>query len=230
VPEPVEPPPTPWAFPDPTPSPDDLVAMGADLAPGTLLAAYRRGLFPMHVSKRRLGWWSPDPRGVIPLDGLTVSRSLRKSVPRFELRTDTAFRAVMTACAEGRRHGNWITPAFVAAYSDLYDRGWAHSVEAWSPEGHLVGGLYGVAIGGFFAGESMFHLATDASKVALVGLVAQMRRGGYTLLDVQWVTPHLATLGAVPVRRRDYLSLLTAALARPARWAQVERIDDPLRG
>jgi leucyl/phenylalanyl-tRNA--protein transferase len=226
----MEPPPTRWAFPDPTTAPEDLVAVGADLRPGTVLAAYRSGLFPMQVSRRELGWWSPDPRGVVPLDGVKVSRSLRKSCARFVLRTDTAFRSVMVACAEGRRDGNWITPAFVDAYTDLHERGWTHSVEAYTPEGHLVGGLYGVAIGGLFAGESMFHRATDASKVALVGLVAHLRRGGFTLLDVQWVTPHLATLGAVPMARPDYLRNLAEALARPAAWPAVERIDDPLGG
>ena len=151
----------------PSGAPDDLVCLGADLEPGTLLAAYRAGLFPMPYDRRRLGWWSPDPRGVLPLDRLRVTRSLRRSVRRYEVRIDTAFRDVITACATTRRRGGWITPAFIAAYDRLHELGWTHSVEAWTDDGQLAGGLYGVAIGGLFAGESMFHRGTDASKVAL---------------------------------------------------------------
>ena len=143
-----------------------------------MLAAYRRGLFPMPVSRRRLGWWSPDPRGILPLDALRVTRSLRRSLRRYELRVDTSFRAVMAACGRPDRPGGWITPAFLDAYDELHDLGWAHSVEAWSPDGELVGGLYGLAIAGLFAGESMFSDARDASKVALVGLVDHLRDCG----------------------------------------------------
>ncbi|HET7489878.1 MAG TPA: leucyl/phenylalanyl-tRNA--protein transferase [Acidimicrobiales bacterium] len=214
---PVEPPPSPWAFPRPA-GDDDLIAVGADLEPGTLLAAYRAGLFPMPVgepsSPLLLGWWSPVQRGVIPLDGLRVTRSLRASCRRFETVVDGAFEEVITACGEKRRPHGWITPEFVDAYVALHHLGWAHSVEAWA-DGRLAGGLYGVSIGGFFAGESMFHRQRDASKVALVGLVDLLRAGGASLLDVQWVTPHLATLGAVEVPRDEYLSLLPAALAGP---------------
>jgi leucyl/phenylalanyl-tRNA---protein transferase len=213
---PVEPPPTPWQFPAPTSAPDDLVCLGADLEPGTILAAYRAGLFPMPYDRRRLGWWSPDPRGVLPLDRLRVSRSLRRSARRYEVRVDTAFRDVITACATTRRRGGWITPAFIAAYERLHELGWTHSVEAWADDGELAGGLYGVAIGGLFAGESMFHRRVDASKVALLALVEQLRASGMTLLDVQWVTPHLATLGATDVPRARYLTLLGDALAVPA--------------
>jgi len=215
TPEPLEPPPTPWQFPSPTGAPDDLICLGADLEPGTLLAAYRSGLFPMPYDRRRLGWWSPDPRGVLPLDLLHVSRSLRRSARRYQVRIDTAFLDVITACATTRRRGGWITPAFIAAYSRLHDLGWTHSVEAWTDDGELAGGLYGVAVGGLFAGESMFHRRTDASKVALLGLVDQLRASGMTLLDVQWVTPHLATLGATEVPRAHYLALLEEALAVP---------------
>lgn len=198
---------------------EDLVAVGADLQPGTLLAAYRAGLFPMGVGRHGrspIGWWSPDPRGVLPLDGLHVSRSLRRSLRRFEIRVDTAFEEVVAACADRRRAGRWITPDIAEAYAVLHCLGWAHSVEAWR-EGRLVGGLYGVAIGGLFAGESMFHRETDASKAALVGTVERLAADDdhRRLLDVQWCTPHLATLGVVEVPRGEYLRRLAAALAAP---------------
>ena len=164
-----------------------------------------------------MAWWSPDPRAVIPLDGLRVSRSLRKSCARYEIRVDTAFAAVVDACADPRRPGGWITAAIRDAYVELHRLGWAHSVEAWDGDGTLAGGLYGIAIGGLFAGESMFHHRADASKVALVGLVARLRDDGHDgdgrLLDVQWRTEHLATLGAVEVTRARYLQLLERALS-----------------
>lgn len=189
------------------------MALGADLEPGTLLAAYRAGLFPMPV-EQGLGWWSPEPRAVLPLDGLRVSRSLRRSRTRFTVTVDTAFEEVIAACAEPRGEGEWITPEIQAAYVRLHRLGWVHSVECWAgPD--LVGGLYGVAIGGLFAGESMFHRAADASKVALVALVELLRDGGAVLLDVQWRTPHLATLGVVDVTRPAYQRLLAAALRQP---------------
>ncbi len=197
---------------------DGLVAVGADLEPATVLDAYRRGLFPMPLSgfgrRELLGWWSPDPRGVLPLHGLHQSRSLRRSRRRFEVRLDTAFEQVISACADPGRDGAWISPAIHAAYLRLHRLGWAHSVEAWTPGGDLAGGLYGVAIGGLFAGESMFHRETDASKVALVGLAELLVAGGATLLDVQWATPHLRSLGAVDVPRGRYLELLDEALGQ----------------
>ncbi|MFP5376083.1 MAG: leucyl/phenylalanyl-tRNA--protein transferase [Acidimicrobiia bacterium] len=215
---PVEPPAHPWSFPPPRPG-DDLVAVGADLAPGTLLAAYRSGLFPMPLDAPGagavLGWWSPEERGVLPLDGLRVSRSLARSCTRFEARLDTAFAEVVEACADARRPHGWITKEIRDAYVELHGLGWAHSVEAWTPDGELAGGLYGVAVGGLFAGESMFHRRTDASKVALVALVRMLREGGASLLDVQWRTPHLASLGAVAVPRAEYRRRLQAALERP---------------
>ncbi|MEM9034672.1 MAG: leucyl/phenylalanyl-tRNA--protein transferase [Actinomycetota bacterium] len=206
-----EPPPTAWAFPDPSVADDDgLVGVGADLEPGTVLAAYRSGLFPMPV-RRTIGWWSPDPRGVIPLDALRVSRSLRRSVRRYEVRVNTAFEAVVEACADpGRPHG-WISADIERAYTDLHELGWAHSVEAWD-DGRLVGGLYGVSVGGLFAGESMFHRAPDASKVALVGLVHWLNAAGARLLDVQWTTDHLRSLGAIDVPRERYLELVRDAV------------------
>ncbi len=200
------------------------MGIGADLEPGTLLAAYRSGLFPMPVGRRRLGWWSPDPRGVLPLDGLRVSRSLRRSLRRYELRVDTAFRDVVVACADPNRAGRWINQAIVDAYTGLHQLGWTHSVEAWSPDGQLVGGLYGVAVQGLFAGESMFSWSSDASKVALVGLVQHLRDSGMELLDVQWQTDHLATLGVVEVARPKYLELLGHAVASTAAWAPARQI------
>ena len=194
------------------------MGVGADLEPGTLLLAYRSGLFPMPVGGEGdevLAWWSPDPRGVIPLEQLRVTRSLRASCRRFDVRVDTAFEEVIDACADPSRRGRWITPAVRAAYVELHRLGWAHSVETWTSDGHLAGGLYGVAIGGLFAGESMFHRQRDASKVALVSLVTRMRARGATLLDVQWVTPHLATLGAVDLDRHEYLRRVEVAVAQP---------------
>jgi leucyl/phenylalanyl-tRNA---protein transferase len=189
-----------------------LVAIGADLEPGTLLAAYRTGLFPMPFDRRRIAWFSPDPRGILPLDNMHVSRSLRRSCRRFETRVDTQFRTVMHECASPRRSGGWIDRRIIQAYSRLHELGWAHSVETYL-DGTLVGGVYGVQIGGFFAGESMFHRATDASKVALVRLVELLHHGGASLLDVQWTTPHLVSLGAVDVERDDYLTRLAEAVA-----------------
>lgn len=214
---PVEPPPTTWQLPSPEgPHPQGLVGVGADLEPGTLLAAYRAGLFPMPL-RRRIGWWSPLQRGVIPLGGLRLSRSLRRSCRRFEIRVDTAFDEVIAACAA--RGDTWITAEIVASYRRLYDLGWVHSVEAWNGAGELVGGLYGVAIGGLFAGESMFYRETDASKVALVGLVQLLTDGvadvDDRLLDTQWSTPHLASLGCLEIPRDEYLTRLKTALSRP---------------
>jgi len=208
---PIEPPPTKWRLPSPTDADEyGLVGVGADLEPGTLLSAYRGGLFPMPFRKRLLGWWSPDPRGVLPLDAMHVSRSLRRSCHRFEIRFDTAFEEVIRGCGDPSRPHGWITEAFVTAYVRLHRLGWAHSVETWR-DGRLVGGLYGVRINGFFAGESMFHVETDASKVALVALVDWLNESRATLLDVQWSTPHLASLGVVEISRTDYLRRLAVA-------------------
>ena len=205
-----------WRFPPPEewPDDDDVVCVGGDLAPATLIEAYTNGLFPMHLhgSKDALGWWSPVTRGIFPLDGIRVSRSLRRSMRRYAVTFDGAFRDVIRACADARRGGKWITSEFIDAYSDLHDLGWAHSVECRDDGGRLVGGLYGVRVGRFFAGESMFQTADDASKVALVSLVGAMVADGMVLLDTQWVTPHLASLGAVEIPRARYLSLLADAL------------------
>lgn len=224
---PIEPEPSPWAFAD-LRDPgaghggaelDDLVGMGADVAPGTLLAAYRHGIFPMPGESARdpMMWFSPVRRGLLPLDGLVVSRSLRRSVRDFEIRIDTSFDQVVASCADPRRPHGWIDKRIRRAYGNLHELGWAHSVEAWQDD-RLVGGLYGVAIGGLFAGESMFHRVRDASKVALVGLVSALREAGsidQRILDVQWRTDHLASLGVVEMGRDDYLDRLEKALRLP---------------
>jgi leucyl/phenylalanyl-tRNA---protein transferase len=205
-----------WAFPPPESwANDDLVGSGADLEPSTLINAYSHGVFPMGIGRggNQIGWWSPDPRGVLPLDGLRVTRSMRQSAKQFTVRIDTNFEAVMRACAAPTREGAWINKHFLRAYTALHQLGWAHSVETYNDDGHLVGGLYGVRINGFFAGESMFHLQRDASKVALMHLVQTMRECGMRLLDVQWTTPHLASLGVVDIPRAEYLALLARAVA-----------------
>ncbi|MBA3654420.1 MAG: leucyl/phenylalanyl-tRNA--protein transferase [Actinobacteria bacterium] len=164
----------------------------------------------------RLGWFSPDPRAVLPLDGLRISRSLRRSCRRYTVTVDHDFAAVIRACGDPVRPHGWINDEIVGAYERLHAAGFAHSVEAWSPEtGGLAGGLYGVALGGLFAGESMFSHQADASKVALVALVSALRTGGGVLLDVQWQTDHLASLGAVEIPRERYLELLAAAVDLP---------------
>ncbi len=198
------------------------MAIGADLAPGTVLAAYRRGLFPMPVDAPRgqssgeMAWWSPEERGVLPLAKLRVSRSMRQSRKHFEIRVDTCFAEVVAGCSDPTRTGGWIDEAIAAAYSELHELGWAHSVEAWH-DGELAGGLYGLAVGGLFAGESMFTRVRDASKVALMGLVELLsdEYAGARLLDTQWQTPHLATLGVEEIPREDYLARLAEALPLP---------------
>jgi len=220
---PVEPEPTAWVLPDASRARrgEELLGIGADLAPGTLLAAYRGGLFPMPVeSGGPIGWWSPDPRGVLRLDDLRVTKSLRSSCRRFTITIDTAFDEVVLACGDPRRPGGWIDDGIRSAYSELHRLGWAHSVETRTADGDLVGGLYGVEIGGLFAGESMFSTVRDASKVALVALVERLRAASAAdgsdparrLLDVQWSTEHLASLGVSEVPRRRYLRRLADAL------------------
>ena len=212
---PTEPPPCAWEFP-PAAAADEqgLLALGADLEPGTLLAGYRAGIFPMPLTGvRQVGWFSPDPRGIVPLDSFQPSRSLRRSARRFTVTADVSFAAVVAGCADRRRPGGWITPDVRVAYERLHRLGWAHSIEVWDEGGALAGGLYGVEIGGLFAAESKFHVRTDASKVALAALVQRLRdAGGGRVLDVQWTTPHLTTLGACDIQRPEYLRRLAAAL------------------
>ncbi len=214
---PIEPPPSRWAFPPAEEAPDRApLGIGADLEPGTLLAAYRAGIFPWPDDGGRLLWWAPDPRAVLPLDAFHESRSLRRVRPHFAVTRDRAFADVMRGCAS--THGpTWITPGMLAAYVRLHDLGWAHSIEVWR-NGTLVGGVYGVAVGGLFAAESMFHRASDASKIALAELVEHLRDRGFGLLDVQLLTPHLASLGAIEVAREAYLTGLAAVVGNPVSW------------
>jgi leucyl/phenylalanyl-tRNA--protein transferase len=208
-----------WRLPPPSEWPDgDLLALGADLEPSTVVEAYRRGMFPMGVGQLgdRLGWWSPNPRGILPLDGLRVTRSMRQSAKHFETRVDTCFARVMRACANPSRGRSWITEEFIEGYTRLHELGWTHSVEVFDRSGELVGGLYGLRIDGCFSGESMFHVERDASKVALMALVDLMRSSGMTLLDVQWCNEHLASLGAIAIPRSAYLMRLAAALRKPS--------------
>lgn len=187
------------------------------ITPRLLLRAYAAGLFPMaeDAEDEHLHWFDPRERGIFPLDGLIVSKSLAKTIraKKFEIRVDHDFNAVIAACAESRpgRERTWINRAIAGLFRDLFDMGFVHCVEAWR-EGQLVGGLYGLTLGGAFFGESMFHRATDASKVCLTYLVARLRRGGYSLLDAQFVTPHLASLGAIEISRGAYRRKLDAAL------------------
>lgn len=229
-----------WRFPEPsTADGDGLVGVGADLEPETLLHAYRQGIFPWPHPGMPLPWFSPDPRGVIWLEGLRTSRSLRQRLRRsgWETTVDQAFETVVAACAERYRpEGTWIIPEMRAAYLRLHRLGHAHSLEVWRGQ-ELVGGLYGVSVGGVFTGESMFHHATDASKVALVDLVDRLAEAGGRLVDVQLVTEHLASLGARPMPRREYLSLLRgtrdAAVGLPRDRRPVARLapsTTPARG
>ena len=183
--------------------------------PAVLVRAYREGRFPMGLEGGEIGWFSPDPRGILPLDAFHVPARLTRVVRRgdFAIRVDTAFESVMRACAAQRAEGTWINDEILASYSALHRLGLAHSVEAWR-EGTLAGGLYGVHLGGAFFGESMFHRTPNASKAALVALVDRLVRRGFLLLDTQWVTPHLAQFGAVEIPRRQYLRLLSTALAK----------------
>ena len=187
-----------------------------------LIAAYAQGIFPMSLGEEtggEIGWFSPDPRGIIPIDKLTVSRRLARVIrqKRFDVRVDTAFEAVMRACASDREEGTWISEEIIESYVALHQRGLAHSVETWR-DGRLVGGLYGVHLGSAFFGESMFHTETDASKVALVALVERLREKGFTLLDTQWITPHLEQFGAIEIPKAEYLERLSQAIGKRANF------------
>ena len=186
-----------------------------------LVAAYRAGFFPMAHDSGEIHWYSPDPRGILPLDGFHASRRLLRTVRsgRFSVTIDQGFRDVMAACAADRDEGTWIDAEIVQGYCALHDAGLAHSVEVWH-EGTLAGGLYGVAIQGAFFGESMFHRVTDASKVALWSLCTRLRERGFRLLDIQWLTPFLAMCGAIEIPRDDYLGCLEAALGTTCRFSE----------
>lgn len=209
---------------------DGLVAVGGDLSVERLLVAYQSGIFPW--SAEPITWWSPDPRAIFEFDQVHVSRSLRRTLRRqpFQLTLNRAFRAVMEACATVPRKGGgtWITPGLVDAYVRLHLQGHAHSIECWQ-DGRLVGGLYGVAIGGLFAGESMFHRVDDASKVALVTLLAHLRARGYRLFDTQMLTETTRQLGAREIPRQEYLARLRRALPAPCSFG-AEPLPDPPPG
>jgi leucyl/phenylalanyl-tRNA--protein transferase len=197
-----------------------LVAVGGDLRPETLLEAYRRGVFPWYDESLPVCWWSPDPRAIIPLDEFHVSRRLGRTIRagRYTVTVNRDFSAVMRGCSI-RAEGTWITPDMLEGYERLHELGHAHSVETWRDD-ELAGGVYGVSLGGLFSAESMFHLHSDASSVALVTLVERLRARGYALLDVQMVTEHTAKLGAVEIPRRDYLKRLRHAIGLDAKFQE----------
>lgn len=214
-------PPSRWRFPDVRRAPaQGLVGAGGDFAPESIVAAYRAGIFPWPHPDEEYLWFSPDPRAILPLDGLVITRRLGRTARsgRFRVTVDLAFEAVMRACAEDRPEGTWITPALIAGYTRLHSLGWAHSVEAWTRDGQLAGGLYGVGVGAMFGAESMFHRVSDASKVAMVALVQHGLRIGIELIDIQVLTEHTRRMGGVEVPRESYLRLLAAAASHTADW------------
>ena len=194
---------------------DDCVVAGADLDPATIIDAYRHGAFPMPQAGRLL-WWSPVRRGVLEPPSMQVTRSMRRSARRYRVTVDTAFEQVIDACADPSRPGGWIDTDIRAAYVELHRLGWAHSVETRDGDGRLVGGVYGLGLGRLFAGESMFYRERDASKIALMGLVDVL--GDAALVDVQWQTPHLASLGVVEWPRSAYLDALPDLVDAPSPW------------
>lgn len=199
---------------------DGVVGIGGDFAPSTVVAAYRQGIFPWPHPEQEHLWFSPDPRAVIELDGLHISRRLARTIGqgRFRVTMNAAFDEVVVLCAE-REEGTWITPAYRDGYGALHRLGWAHSFEVWTADGSLVGGLYGVAIGGLFGAESMFHRVSDASKVAMAALMQRARESGGGLVDVQVITAHTRRMGAVDISRREYLRRLAAERDREVPWS-----------
>jgi leucyl/phenylalanyl-tRNA--protein transferase len=187
------------------------------IPPELLLQGYRLGVFPMAMEDESIAWFSPDPRAIIPLEDFHVPHALRREWRRkvFEIKVDNRFGEIIRACA--KRKDTWINREIIESYERLHELGYAHSVEAWS-KNRLAGGLYGVAIGGAFFGESMFHRVTDASKIALVALVEHLRARKFTLLDTQWLTPHLARFGAIEISRKHYLRLLRSAVELPRKF------------
>jgi leucyl/phenylalanyl-tRNA---protein transferase len=188
------------------------------IEPDLLLHGYRLGVFPMAMDDDSIGWFSPDPRAIIPLEDFHVPHALKREWRKkiFEIRVDTRFNEVIRACAE--RNDTWINEEIINSYKQLHKLGYAHSVEAWR-EGRLAGGLYGVAIGGAFFGESMFHRVTNASKIALLGLVERLRAEKFALLDTQWLTPHLKQFGAIEIPRSRYLRMLARAVELPRKFS-----------
>ncbi len=211
-----------WDFPTLEQMPqDDLVILGADLKPETVIDSYQHGIFPMHIevaNKRQIGWWSPQQRGILPLNKINISKSLQKSMKKFHVSFDQAFDQVIDGCGDDKRPQGWINKEIKIAYKKLFELGYVHSVEVWNKKDELVGGLYGVEVQGLFAGESMFHKETDASKTAMVYLVKKLKdAGGKRLFDVQWQTPHLKSMGVIKIPRKKYLSLLPEVMkTKPA--------------
>ncbi len=200
---------------------EGLVAVGGDLSPQRLVLSYRQGIFPWYSKDQPVLWWSPDPRGIIPLNKLHIGTTLQKFLKRktYEIKFNTAFENVIRSCAvtHNDSESGWITEEMVLAYKKLHDLGFAHSVEYWK-NGKLAGGLYGVAIGGLFAGESMFYKEPNASKLALIALVERMKAQGFTLLDCQMVTEATKRFGAIEISRKEYLRLLGKALSEPCKF------------
>lgn len=197
-----------------------LVAYGGDFEPESVVSAYVRGIFPWPHGETEMLWFSPDPRAIIPVGGLHVSRRLERTIRsgRFRVTLDAAFERVICACAV-REEGTWITERLVRGYVKLHELGWAHSFETWTADGELAGGLYGVAVGSMFGAESMFYRVTDASKVAMVAMMEHAERIGLTLVDVQVLTEHTERMGAIEVPRSDYLRRLRGALEHRVDWS-----------
>jgi len=209
-----------YAFPDAQFSPsDEPVAAGGDFAPETIVEAYRHGIFPWPHPNEEFLWFSPNPRAVIPIEGLHVSRRLERTLRtgRFRATMNAAFPEVIRACT-AREEGTWITPRIIEAYCRLHELGWAHSFETWTPDGVLAGGLYGVAVGGLFGAESMFYRVPDGSKAAMVAMMTQARLSGMALIDVQVLTAHTVSMGALEIPRTEYLFQLAAALRLPVQF------------
>ena len=203
-------------FPDPSlADPDGLLAVGGNLEPETLLSAYQQGIFPWFDEDTPILWWSPDPRAILEFDNLYISKRLARTIRtnKFQVTFNQDFDAVVKGCTYRPEEGTWITPEVANAYGEFHRRGHAHSVEVWQ-QGILVGGLYGVAIGGLFAGESMFSTVSDASKIALVALVSRLKEKGYQLFDLQIINEHTSTMGATEIPRDDYLARVKTAIKK----------------
>lgn len=205
----------PWVLPE-FATPEGIVGVGGDLRPEPLIEAYTAGIFPWYNPGDPIIWWSPDPRAIFDLHNFHVPRRLAATIKqkKFRITVNRQFRAVMEGCAAEREEGTWITVEMIEAYTILHQRGQAHSLEVWLGE-DLVGGIYGVAIGGFFAGESMFHRVRDASKVALVSLLCHLRDRGFELFDTQIINEHTGQFGAIEISRADYLQRLAMAVRLP---------------
>ena len=208
----------PWVLPE-FATPEGIVGVGGDLRPGSLLEAYAHGIFPWFNPGDPIIWWSPDPRAIFDLRDFHVPRRLAATIKqnKFRVTADTRFRAVMEGCAAEREEGTWVTGEMIEAYTELHERGHAHSLEVWLGD-DLVGGIYGIALGGFFAGESMFHRVRDASKVALVSLLTRLRDRGFELFDTQILNDHTEQFGAFEIPRAEYLRRLATAVRKPAEF------------